>query len=484
MEATQSLMLPDLREAVQRVEAGPVLVILWSVDERHRVGEVAVVPNGPCTLGRKEPEPGEAITRLVFCRQRPGRSDITGPLGSRRISREHLAVERTSDGTLRLRNTGRAALIVDGRKIDEATVRAGSLVELEERLLLGVFLRPATLPPPAPGTTLTHHAFGHADDQGIIGESPVAWTLRERVAFVAPRQAHVLVRGESGTGKELVARALHDLSGRRERRLVSRNAATIPESLVDAELFGHAKNYPNSGMPERKGLVGEADGSTLFLDEFGELPEAVQGHLLRVLDEGEYTRLGETRPSRADLRLIAATNRGDDVFKHDVLARFKLRVVVPDLNARREDLPLLVQGLLSRIARQDPTIAERFFPGGDPEEPARISCGLMKQLVGHTYTTHVREVETLLWQSLQNSRGDTLEPIELRAPPSEAKATPARPRAHRIDPNDLDPETIQACLDRHEGRQEPVWRELGLSSRHVLTRLVKKYGLDVKGRGG
>jgi DNA-binding NtrC family response regulator len=483
MDPTKSLAIQALRPNARQLAKVPGLVILWSVDEPHRMGEVAIVPTGPCTLGRHEPAPGDAVTRLVFCRQRPGRSDVTGPLQSPLVSREQLAVERLPDGSLSVRNTGRAALLVDGERTDEAIVSAGGLLEIEGRLLLGVFARPATLPAPAPGTTLDAHPFGLADGEGIIGESPDAWILRERVAFVAPRHAHVLVRGESGTGKELVARALHDRSERRAKQLISRNAATIPEGLVDAELFGHVKNYPNPGVPERRGLVGEADGGTLFLDEFGELPEAVQGHLLRVLDDGEYTRLGEARPSRADLRLIAATNRGDEAFKHDVLARFKLRIDVPDLNGRREDVPLLVRGLLGHIAREDATIAARFFPDGDPAQPARVSCGLMRQLVAHTYTTHVRELEALLWQSLQKSRGDTLEPIEIVASRLRPVAGSTGQEAQRVDPNTLDAATIQACLDRHDGRQEPVWRELGLTSRHVLTRLVKKYGLEVKGRG-
>ncbi len=476
MEETQSLLMPG-PSAAPPIENLPVLVILWSVDEPDRVGEVAVVPRGRCSLGRLEPGPGDPVARLVFCRQRPGRSDLTGAIRSPLVSREQLALERSAGSTVLVQNRGRGALLVDGRRSDEAVLGPGSLVELDSRLLLGLFLRPASLPAPAPGTVLERHAFGCADRAGLIGESPASWGLRERVAFVAPRHAHVLVRGESGTGKELVARALHEGSGRRTRPLVSRNAATIPEGLVDAELFGNAKGYPNPGMPERRGLVGEADGGTLFLDEFGELPEAAQAHLLRVLDEGEYSRLGEARPSRADLRLVAATNRGDEALKHDVLARFRLRVDVPDLNARREDVPLLARGLLGRIARSDPSIASRFFPGGDPDAGARISCGLVRQLVAHRYRTHVRELEALLWQSLQASRSDSLLPIEL--PPD-----PLGDEAGRVDPESLDPAAIQACLDRHGGRQGPAWRELGLSSRHVLGRLVKRHRLRVRGRSG
>ena len=132
----------------------------------------------------------------------------------------------------------------------------------------------------------------------------------------------MLVRGESGTGKELCAAAIHGLSARGARPLVARNAATFPAGLVDAELFGNAKNYPNPGTAERDGLIGEADGTTLFLDEIGELPAAPQAHLLRVLDRnGEYQRLGDSRPRCADLRVVAATDRAVSELKHDFAAR-------------------------------------------------------------------------------------------------------------------------------------------------------------------
>ena len=139
-----------------------------------------------------------------------------------------------------------------------------------------------------------------------------------------------LLLGESGTGKELAARAVHQLSQRGRQQFVARNAATLPAGLIDAELFGNAKNYPNPGMPERRGLIGEADGGSLFLDEIGELPVELQAHLLRVLDgDGEYQRLGEGVARRSNFRLIAATNRDPSTLKHDLAARFTARIELP-----------------------------------------------------------------------------------------------------------------------------------------------------------
>src|SRR5262249_51707936 len=202
-------------------------------------------------------------------------------------------------------------------------VGPGDTLELGRQMVFLCVRRPAwiTGAPPA-----EEHSFGDADAHGIVGESPVIWQLRERIAFVGPRSGHALIHGESGTGKELVARALHACSLRTGRPLVARNAATIPEGLVDAELFGNVRNYPNAGMPGRPGLIGEADGGTLFLDELAELPVSLHAHLLRVLDGGEYTRLGEARPRRSDFRLIGATNRPESALKHDVLARLTFRI--------------------------------------------------------------------------------------------------------------------------------------------------------------
>jgi two-component system nitrogen regulation response regulator GlnG/two-component system response regulator HydG len=378
----------------------------------------------------------------------------------------------------------------------------GDTVELGRVAALMLLSRPATLPQPiADGWPGPLHAFGLPDRCGLVGESPAAWELRARIGFVSGRTAHVLVRGPSGTGKELVAQAVHALSTRGGRPIVARNAATFPETLVDAELFGNARGFPNVGTPERPGLVGEADGTTLFLDEFGELPSAVQAHLLRVLDAGEYSRLGEARPRRADLRLIAATNRPTSALKQDVLARLHLRIELPGLDARREDVPMIAAHLLRGIARRDPAAAQRYFPSVGPEGPGaddwpRMTPRLAVALACWPYATHVRELATLLWRVLAApSHPERLDlPEDLVAPAPTGPASPTMstlapeaepgPEPSGVDPLTIPPEQIQALLDRHDGRQEPVWRELGFSSRHVLTRLVRRYGLRVRGRGG
>ncbi|MEM9456942.1 MAG: sigma 54-interacting transcriptional regulator [Myxococcota bacterium] len=341
------------------------LAVAWCREQPERVGEVLLpIPaehggHDAWEFGRE----AEGDRRLAFLRQRPGHNQVMPALGDSRLSRRQWIV-RPSDEALEIDNQGKRPLLVDGQEVPRARVSAGRVVEVRGCLVLLVVRRPLQLPELELPEALVP-AFGQADDFGMVGESPPAWVLRGELAFAAARKVHVLVGGPSGSGKELVAQAIHQLSSRAGRELVARNAATFPETLIDAELFGNMADYPNPGMRERLGLVGAAHGSTLFLDEIGELSHELQAHLLRVLDRGEYQRLGESRMRSADLRLVAATNRKPGELKHDFLARFRLRIDVPGLGARREDIPLLIPALIRRIAREDPALARRFFASGD-----------------------------------------------------------------------------------------------------------------------
>jgi DNA-binding NtrC family response regulator len=360
--------------------------------------------------------------------------------------------------------------------VKDAVVREGELLELGGQLLLLVVRRSlanARMRPPP-------FDFGRADAHGIVGESSVAWALRDAVAFVGTHEGHVLVHGASGTGKELVARAVHALSSRSAGPVVARNAATFPEALIDAELFGNAKNYPNAGMPERRGLIGEADGGTLFLDEFAELPQAMQAHLLRVLDAGEYQRLGEARARTSRFRLVAATNRALTAMKDDVLARLVHRVHVPGLDARREDVPLLARHLFARMAAGNASLSGWLDDGGYP----RFSIALVRQLLQPAYATNVRELEAALWRALAASRGAQIEPdpadVNRTGGAGAVQKASAPTAATEQGESALSAERVQACLDENNGGIEATWRALGLPSRHALTRLVKKYGLEIR----
>ncbi|WP_164018111.1 sigma 54-dependent Fis family transcriptional regulator [Pyxidicoccus trucidator] len=343
-------------------------------------------------------------------RQRPGESVFAGPVRSSRISRQQLLIQEPAPGTLCIRNIGKRRLLHQGRLVNEVEVSQGDVIEIEQQLVLLCTQRPAVLPvqPDAPGGCAPE--FGDADAHGIIGESCAVWTLRRQLAAAAAQDTHILVQGPSGAGKELVARAIHSLSPRRQRPLVARSAATIPETLIDAEFFGSARHYPNTGAPERPGLIGEADGSYLFLDEIGELPVALQTRLLRVLDQGEYQRLGESRQRLANFRLLAATNRPLEVLRHDVLARFAVRLGLPGLDARPEDIPLIARGLLRRMAAGMPSLAQRFFSNARMDGHPRLSPSLVTALVRHPFETHIRELEYLLRRCIEVSAGSVITP--------------------------------------------------------------------------
>jgi len=391
-------------------------VVLWSRDDWSHVGEVLLLPSAakPASswiFGRGY---GNAEQRLFLTRPGAGEFGTQRQLTCPRISRNQLRLTAAGLDSVLVENTGTCPLVVGDEMLQRAEIRVGQIIKLRNELLLLCVRQmvPATVFP------LPAHAFGQPDPFGLVGESAAMWRLREQLEQAARQPFHVLVLGASGTGKELVARAIHRRSARGSLPLVSRNAATIPEGIADAELFGNAKGYPNVGMSERPGLIGAAHGSTLFLDEIGELPQPIQARLLRVLDSGEYQRLGESRTRHADLRLIGATNRPPTDLKHDVVARLPLRIALPDLNSRREDIPLLAAHLLRQHAQRDGLLAQRYFPNQDASSSPRFAPGFVEMLVTRTYTTNVRELDALLLDAALNGKGPHLDspPIKGQSP--------------------------------------------------------------------
>jgi len=444
------------------------LVIAWSVAEPERVGEAVLVPpRGDSVLGRSA---DDAASRLEFRPMRPGPKLPASPPRNAGLSRKQLVLRAVEAG-IAVERVGRVETSVNGRAIEKAILVAGDVLTIEGELVLLCEPRARAELAPGPAPPFT---FGEPDAFGIVGESVRAWALRDDLAFYGSRDGHVLVTGESGAGKELAARALHVSSKRKGGPFVARNAATLPPGIIDAELFGNARNYPNAGMRERLGLLGEADGGTLFLDEIGELPETLQSHLLRVLDAGEYHRLGEDRARRADVRLVAATNRDESELKHDLLARFTLRLGVPGLNARTADIPLLARAILKRLGSADRTLVDRFFTLGEAsgrEEP-RIDPALVVALLEHDFTSNVRELETLLVLAIAGSREHFI-----------ALTADVRARLRSMRPSEPPtPAAVTEALAAAGGNVSRAWQALGLSSRDALNRLMRKYGIEARKR--
>jgi two-component system, NtrC family, response regulator HydG len=446
------------------------LVVLWSADTPEDLGSwlpvAASGAGGARVFGRGPARAEDPYPRLSAFRQRPNHSELLPPFQSSALSRSQLVIRPLDQKTLEVENVGRRKLIVNGAVADRHEVRPGDVLEIGSRLALLCTTRPTRLPGAPIGSG---HPFGRADQHGMVGESPHAWQLRSDIAFAARRPGHLLILGATGTGKELAASALHALSARRGP-LVARNAATLPESLIDAELFGNPKGYPNPGTPEREGLIGAAHQGTLFLDEFADLPAGAQAHVLRVLDSGDYQRLGESTQRRSEFRLIAATNRPEGSLRADLLARFDFRLRVPELSKRREDVPLLLLHLFATATRDDPELRERYSQAnGVP----RLAPGFVQRLAQQPLPGNVRDVRHLLWRALAESTNDALEW------PTESAAT-----GKNGDRADFPVDRIQEALDANNGSVEKTWRALGLPNRYVLRRLIAKYDLSVTRRSG
>lgn len=237
----------------------------------------------------------------------------------------------------------------------------------------------------------------------IIGKSPVVHQVIEQVQLVAPTDATVLITGESGTGKELLARAIHNASDRNNRPLVRVNCAAIPRDLFESEFFGHVKGAFSGAFVNRLGRFEVADGGTLFLDEVGEIPLELQGKLLRVLQDSEFERVGESVSRSVDVRVIAATNRNlaslveQGKFREDLYFRLNVFPIhSAPLRDRRADIPLLVSHFIKKTC-------QRF---NKPE--LSISVGQMQRLQQYDWPGNIRELENLLERQVILSRGERL----------------------------------------------------------------------------
>jgi two-component system response regulator PilR (NtrC family) len=312
----------------------------------------------------------------------------------------------------------------------------------------------------------------------LVGEAPPMRVVKERIEKVARSMAPVLVRGESGTGKELAARALHACSHRAEGPFIAVNCSAIPETLLEAEFFGAKKGSYTGATADREGYFQAARGGTLFLDEIGDLPLPMQSKLLRAIQERQVRSLGSTQEDAVDVRIVSATHRdlAADVqagrFRQDLFYRLNvIEIVVPPLRERREDLPLLCEALLARIA-QDAGVT-----------PPPLSAQVLEQLQSHPLPGNVRELENLLHRALALSDGTQLQvdfaPSSVSTPLPES--TPAGGAAAAAPvPNDL-----QAYLDQQEREilvktlretnfnRTAAAQRLGLSLRQIRYRIAR-----------
>jgi two-component system response regulator HydG len=291
---------------------------------------------------------------------------------------------------------------------------------------------------------------------------------------VAASDIPVLIMGESGTGKELIARAIHNNSKRRKERLVALNCAGLSESILEDELFGHVKGAFTGAQSEREGRFEHADGGTLFMDEIGDMPGAMQAKLLRVLENGEVVRLGSNDPIQVDVRLISATNVNleehvaDKKFREDLYFRIKgVTIIIPPLRERREDIPLLIHFFMQNAAERYGKTIEGITP-----EAQRVLMGL-------SWKGNVRELKNTIENMVVLTTKDKLDvdilPSDIR--PKDEAAPGGLKNVGGIPLNELEKEAIRNTLKLTEGNREQAAKMLGIGER-TLYRKIKEYGLS------
>ncbi len=316
----------------------------------------------------------------------------------------------------------------------------------------------------------------------LVARSQQMLDLFRTVRKIAEFKTTVLIGGESGTGKELIARAIHRLSPRAHAPFIAVNCGAIPDALLESELFGHRKGAFTDASRDRKGLFEEASGGTLFLDEIGELPLALQVKLLRVLQEGEVRRLGDSQDIRVDVRVVAATARdlptevARGAFREDLFYRLNVFALhLPALRERREDIPLLVDHFLARMnARMGLAVAG-------------ASAEAMHLLVDHDWPGNVRELENCVERAIVLSEGSQIETDAL--PERLRRTSPAATTAPAIglDDDDLsikrasrrsEEALIRRALVRTRGNRTRAAELLEISHRALLYK-IKEYGISV-----
>jgi PAS domain S-box-containing protein len=311
----------------------------------------------------------------------------------------------------------------------------------------------------------------------ILGRSKQMLELFQILPDIAKSEATVLIEGESGTGKELFAAALHNLSGRERKPLVKVNCAALPESLLESELFGYKKGAFTDAKADKPGRFRQAHGGTIFLDEVGDMSKGTQVKLLRVLEQREYEPLGSTKTEKVNVRIIAATNRdlmemmNRGEFREDLFFRLNvIRLGIPPLRERYEDIPLLIDHFLDRLnAKQS-------------KQVRRVSRAALKILLNYDYRGNVRELENIIEHAIILAKGIEIQPRHLpsylkRGQQQNNRQASVTEQLDLSIVEDVERNVIARALERHRGSTAAAAKELGIH-RSTLWRKIKRYGLE------
>ncbi|MFC1737142.1 sigma-54 interaction domain-containing protein [Candidatus Hydrogenedentota bacterium] len=305
----------------------------------------------------------------------------------------------------------------------------------------------------------------------IISKNYKMWQIFDLLPQIAESESSVLIEGESGTGKELFARAIHDLSSRKEKPLVTVNCGALPDTLIESELFGHRAGAFTDARQDRKGRFAMAEGGTIFLDEMGDLSPVLQVRLLRVLQEGTYEPLGADNPVRADVRVVAATHKDlakeveEGSFRRDLYYRVNVvRITLPPLRERVEDIPLLVDHFIGRFNR----LRGKNISGISPEA--------LRILMDHSFPGNVRELENIIEHSFVLCTGEAILPHHL--------PEGLRPQVGELLPSngstlkDMEADVILKALERNGWNRAQTARQLGIH-KTTLYRRIKEIGVEL-----
>jgi transcriptional regulator with PAS, ATPase and Fis domain len=413
------------------------LVVAYHPSPDH-LGRIIHLGAGSMTFGRDHPDSGLDLHE------------------DRRMSRSHAEIIRIRHEVVVRDLKSRNGTFVNRELIDHRSLQEGDIIRMGSIALVvrWIDLRDArrVVAPP------------------MLGAGPAHLSLLQRIEDFAPRDSVVLLEGEAGVGKGLVARALHERSGR-AGAFVTFDCGAVAPGVMHSELFGHAAGAFSGARQRRGGLIEQARGGTLFLDEIGDASPELQSSLLRLLEEGDYRPVGTDRSMKADVRVVAATNRDLDAamraetFRFDLLTRLRrLWLRVPALRDRLEDVPLLATAFARRHLHPSATLHRQ----------------LAFALLDHTWPGNVRELDAVIERAVVGSDDDRvvrfrpgLLPEHVQGDPDPVK--PAAARGDRPEASEL-----AALLARHQGNVTHLARELGVA-RHTLYRWLKEAGVDLEG---
>ncbi|MBJ6760396.1 sigma 54-dependent Fis family transcriptional regulator [Myxococcaceae bacterium JPH2] len=425
-----------------------------------------VVTSGP-DAGRSRVSDKERLR----CGAHPGNDLVL--VEDRTASRHHFEVQHTERGYLLVDLHSTNGTFLDGRRIERAYLSAGSQIRAGSSIITFAPLDEEVAVEPDRDGELC----------GMVGQSAKMRSVFGLIRKIAPMDVPVIIQGETGTGKELVARAIHELSGRKKESMVVLDCGAIPPNLIESELFGHEKGSFTGAVSSRPGAFERAQGGTIFLDELGELRLDLQPKLLRALENREVRRVGGNDVIQVDCRVIAATNRdlvkeiAAGNFREDLYFRLSvINIQLPPLRQRRDDISLILKRAL-----EEPEVV-------DKHGRKRFSAEALGLLMAYSWPGNIRELTNVLSHVLTFSEGE--EVLATHLPPrvrGQAREGPLPfnehlsfkdAKEHLLE--NFEREYVTSVLSRCEGNLSRAARESGLH-RKSIERLVKKYQLDTKG---